>query len=89
VQHAARVLALLRKLAERREHADVVERFAETVHQRDDQGALVERIEDVDRAHELQTVQLGALVRRCRRRRQCERLEPETLAGKLPVIGRG
>ena len=76
-----------RQLAERGQRADVVERFAGAGHQRDGERALVEGVEDLERAHELQPLRL-ALVGRRRRRRQRERRQPEPGAGELPVIGR-
>ena len=77
----------LRQFAERRQRTNVVELVAEVSHQRDDQGALVERVEDFECANQLQAFHAGALVRRHRRPCQRERCKPETCACKLPVIG--
>ena len=51
VQHGARVLMLLRQFAERGKRTDVVELAAEVRQQRNDERALVESIENFQRAH--------------------------------------
>ncbi len=87
LQHAARILALLGELAQRGEGADVVGGIANARHQRNDQAALVERVEDLERAHQLEPLRLAALVRRRRWRRECQLVEAEPHPRQLPVIG--
>src|SRR6516164_4042368 len=48
---------------------------------------FAERGKDLHRAHELEPSGLGLLVGLWRRRRQCERRQPQPRAGELPVIG--
>ena len=85
LQHPARVMVTLGQFTNCREHADVVDLITDIGHERDDQRALVESVENLRRAHELPALPADV---RSGRRRQRECSQPEAGARQLSVIGR-
>src|SRR6202040_1118621 len=83
LQYPARVMVTIGQFTNSREHADVVDLITDIGHERDDQRALVESVENLRRAHELPALPADV---RSGRRRQRECSQPEAGARPLSVI---
>jgi hypothetical protein len=65
----------------------LIQRSTSVRQHRDDQGAFIERVENLQRVYQLESFHARPFVRRYYRRCECEGSESQARACKLTIIG--